>query len=172
MALIFHCKSINYQRATKLREISPFIFKRVMGLLPDTYNCGLRMRRECQERFLCHRGLAIPTCTMARVWCTCRDACRDHGTWVMHVPWCMPGSFTIGSFLGRWRRKRYRHSRCMPNPQFFISGKRPIQQVNKMSHEIIDSQRNLQPNILLIAKLKGRHMIMFVYLKHQVLYKH
>ena len=21
-----------------------------MGLLPDTWNCGLRMRRECQER--------------------------------------------------------------------------------------------------------------------------
>ena len=22
-----------------------------MGLVPDTQNCGLRMRRECQERF-------------------------------------------------------------------------------------------------------------------------
>ena len=26
-----------------------------MGFLPDTQNCGLRMRRECQERFLRHR---------------------------------------------------------------------------------------------------------------------
>ena len=25
--------------------------KHYMGLLPDTYNCGLRMRRECRERF-------------------------------------------------------------------------------------------------------------------------
>ena len=23
----------------------------IMGLLPDTKNCGLRMRRECRERF-------------------------------------------------------------------------------------------------------------------------
>ena len=27
-----------------------------MGLLPDTQNCGLRMRRECRERFPRHRG--------------------------------------------------------------------------------------------------------------------
>ena len=26
-----------------------------MGLLPDTQNCGLRMRRECRERFPLHR---------------------------------------------------------------------------------------------------------------------
>ena len=25
-----------------------------MGLLPDTQNCGLRMRRECRERFPLH----------------------------------------------------------------------------------------------------------------------
>ena len=48
-----------------------------MGLLPDTQNCGLRMRRECRERLPRHRGLAIPTCIMTRAWHTCRDACRD-----------------------------------------------------------------------------------------------
>ena len=37
-----------------------------MGLLPDTQNCGLRMRRECRERFPSHRRLAIPTCITAR----------------------------------------------------------------------------------------------------------
>ena len=26
-----------------------------VGLLPDTQNCGLRMRRECREHFLRHR---------------------------------------------------------------------------------------------------------------------
>ena len=26
----------------------------IMGLLPDTQNCGLRMRLECRERFPCH----------------------------------------------------------------------------------------------------------------------
>ena len=49
----------------------------IMGLLPDTQNWGLRMRQECRERFPHHRGLAIPTCITARVWRTCRDACRD-----------------------------------------------------------------------------------------------
>ena len=48
-----------------------------MGLLPDMLNYGLRMRRECGERFPRHRGLAIPTCIMARASRTCRDACRD-----------------------------------------------------------------------------------------------
>ena len=48
-----------------------------MGLLPDTQYCRLRMRRECQERFSRHRGLAIPTCITALTWRTCRDACRD-----------------------------------------------------------------------------------------------
>ena len=36
-----------------------------MGLLPDTSNCGLCMRRECREHFPRHRGLAIPTCITA-----------------------------------------------------------------------------------------------------------
>ena len=48
-----------------------------MGLLQDTWNCGLRMRRECRERFPRQRGLAIPTCITARAWRMCRDACRD-----------------------------------------------------------------------------------------------
>ena len=30
-----------------------------MGLLPNTLNCRLRMLRECRERFVRHRGLAI-----------------------------------------------------------------------------------------------------------------
>ena len=48
-----------------------------IGLLLDTWNWGLRMRRECRERFPHHRGLAIPTCTTARIRRTCRDACWD-----------------------------------------------------------------------------------------------
>ena len=36
------------------------------------------MRRECRERFLRHRGIAIPTCITAPASRTCRDACRDH----------------------------------------------------------------------------------------------
>ena len=48
-----------------------------MGLLPDTYNCVLRVRQEYRERFPRHRGLAIPTCITARAWRTCCGACRD-----------------------------------------------------------------------------------------------
>ena len=46
-----------------------------------------------------------------------------HGTCVTHVPWCMPGLLTSGFLWSRWRGKR---SRRMRNPQFDISGKRPM----------------------------------------------
>ena len=48
------------------------------------------------------------------------------GTCVTHMPWCMPGSLTSGFLQIRWRRKRSRYSRCMRNPQFCLSGKRPV----------------------------------------------
>ena len=72
-----------------------------MGLLPDMQNCGLRMRRECRERFPRQRGLATPTCITARASTRC--------------------------FLwSRWWRKRSRHYRRMRNPLFYVSGKRPM----------------------------------------------
>ena len=43
-----------------------------------------------------------------------------HGTCVMHVPWRMSGSLTHGD------GEHSRHSRRMRNPQFYVSGKRPI----------------------------------------------
>ena len=49
-----------------------------------------------------------------------------HDTCVTHVPWCMPGSLTSVFRWGRWRGKRSRHSRRMCNPQFYLSGKRPL----------------------------------------------
>ena len=48
------------------------------------------------------------------------------GTWVMHVPWCMPGSLTSGFLWSRWRGKRFRNSQRMRNPQFYVSSKRPM----------------------------------------------
>ena len=86
-----------------------------MGLLPDTKNCGLRKRRECWERFPYHRGSSDPD--------------MHHGTCVTHVPWCMPGSLTSGFLWRRWRVNRSRHSRRMRNPQFYVSGKRPMQHI-------------------------------------------
>ena len=54
------------------------------------------------------------------------DPDMRHGTCVTHVSWCMPGSLTCG-FLWSWcRRKCSRHSWRMLNPQFYLSGKRPI----------------------------------------------
>ena len=59
-----------------------------MGLLPDTVKYGLRMRRECRERFprrlLQRNPLVI-------------DPSMHHGTCVTHVRWFMPGSLTRGA---------------------------------------------------------------------------
>ena len=56
-----------------------------MGFLPDTENCGLRMRRECRDRFPHHRLQRKPLI---------RDPGMHHGTCVTHVPCCMSGSLT------------------------------------------------------------------------------
>ena len=58
-----------------------------MGLLPDTSNCGLHMRRECRERFLRHRLQRKPLVS---------NPGMHHGTWGTHVPCCMSGSLTRG----------------------------------------------------------------------------
>ena len=58
-----------------------------MDLLPDTQNCGLRMRRECMEHFPRHRLQWKPLVN---------DPGMHHGTCITHVPWCMSGSLTRG----------------------------------------------------------------------------
>ena len=54
------------------------------------------------------------------------DPDMHHGTYVTHVPCCMPGSLTSGFPWSWWRGKRSRHSLCMRNLQFCVSGKRPM----------------------------------------------
>ena len=54
------------------------------------------------------------------------DPDMHHGTCVTHVPWCMPGSLASSFLWNRWLGKRSRHSRRMRNPQFYVSGKRPM----------------------------------------------
>ena len=61
-----------------------------------------------------------------RGWYRVSDPDMHHGTCMTHVPWCMPGSLTSGFLWSRWRVKRSRHSRCMCNTQFYVSGKRPM----------------------------------------------
>ena len=82
----------------------------ITGLLPDTQNCGLRMRRECRERFPRRHG----------------DPDMHQGMCVTHVPWCMPILLTSSFLWSQWREKSSRHSRRMRNPQFYVSGKRPM----------------------------------------------
>ena len=57
-----------------------------MDLLPDTPNCGLRMRRECREHFPRHRRQRTPQVS---------DPGMHHGTCVTHGSWCMPRSRNV-----------------------------------------------------------------------------
>ena len=54
------------------------------------------------------------------------DPDMHQDTCVPHVPQCMPGSLTCGFLWSWWRGKRFRHSRPMRNPLFYVSGKRPM----------------------------------------------
>ena len=57
-----------------------------------------------------------------------------HATYVTRVPWCIPGSLTSaltsGFLWSRWRGKRSLHSRRMGHPQFYVSGKRPMEMLS------------------------------------------
>ena len=54
------------------------------------------------------------------------DPDMHHGMCVTRVPWWMPRSLTSGFLWRWWWGKLSRHSRCMCNPQFYVSGKRPM----------------------------------------------
>ena len=62
------------------------------------------------------------------------DPDMHYGTCVTHMPWCMSGSLTSGFLWSRWRGKRSRHSRRMRNPQFYVSGKRPMEACDLLTH--------------------------------------
>ena len=66
------------------------------------------------SNFKANRYLAIPACIMAHAWRTCPDACR------------------VANPL--WQGKRSWHSRRMRNPQFYVSGKRPMQYLVMWDH--------------------------------------
>ena len=58
-----------------------------MCVLPDTLNCGLRMRGNAGNVFRTHRLQRKPLVS---------DHGMHHGTCVTHVPSCMSGSLTCG----------------------------------------------------------------------------
>ena len=55
------------------------------------------------------------------------DPGMHNGTCTTHVPWCLSGSLARG--------KRSRHSRRMREPQFYVSGKRPIEDCKDICRE-------------------------------------
>ena len=77
--LIFLSKGPTDNKWAIAQEISS------MGLLPDTWNCRLRMRLECRANFPRHRLQRKPLVS---------DPDMHHGTCMTHVPWCMSGSLT------------------------------------------------------------------------------
>ena len=120
---------------TNRNELSQFISGH--GPLTRYVKCGLRMRRECRERFPLHRLQRNPIVSM------------HHSMCVTHVPWNMSGSLTRGGGKNRsW------HSRRMRNTQCWVSGKRPmgktIRQHNlgnriTLTHHIICSNSTYTP---------------------------
>ena len=92
------------------------------------------MRRECRGRFPRHRLKRKPLVS---------DPGMHHGTCVTHVPWCMSGSLTRGG-----RGKRSQHYRRMRNPQFNVSGKRPMKPYDMGSacELVVTSNSHWQPS--------------------------
>ena len=64
---------------------------------------------------------------------------------------CMPGSLTSGFLWSQWRGKHSRHSRCMRNPQFYVSGKRPMLWYHCVVFQVEREKEKLE------RRLKGGH---------------
>ena len=99
-----------------------------MGLLPDTQDCGLGMRRECRERFPRHRLQRKPPVG---------DPGMHHGTCVMHVPWCMSGSLTrsdgenVPGIPGACAIRNFKYQVICPWPE-----KRTIETLSYLVHTV------------------------------------
>ena len=75
-----------YRLYMTMLTAQPSCYFTVMGLLPDTQNCGLRMHGNA--------GTFSPPRLQRKP--LVRDPGMHHGTCVTHVPWCMSGSLTRG----------------------------------------------------------------------------
>ena len=85
------------------------------------------------------------------------DPDMHHGTCVMHVTWCMPGSQTNCFLWSPWQVKRSRFSRRMHNPQFYVSGKRPM--LCGLSRQVVIHDRENRHNFV-----NTRYMAKFIFL--------
>ena len=109
---------------TQMRSSPRVVRQSPMNLLPDTQNCGLRMRRECRERFprlrLQKKLLASDPDMHHGTWRTCRDACRDRWPAVAgeNVPG-IPGACATRYFTylarGPWGAYLYYNNTKSPN---------------------------------------------------------
>ena len=79
--------SIRYYKWSDLLVRRWHISLRYQSQDTNQSNYGLRMRRECRERFPRHLFQRKPLIS---------DPGMRHGTCVTHVPWCMSGSLTRG----------------------------------------------------------------------------
>ena len=102
-----------------------------LGLLPDTWSCGLPMCRERRERIPCHRLQSKPLLSDPGVH---HDTCVTHD--VMHV----------GIANLRWRGKRSRHSRRYTTRNFLYLVRGPWN-----TNERIDTYLNLRINYVVIC---------------------
>ena len=128
-----------------------------IGLLPDTFNCGLRMRRECRERFLAP-GLAISTFITSCAWRTCRDACRGRQ---LIVSFEAGGEENVPSIPGACATRNFTY--LVRNPSTRITFSR-WQMTIKSDVTIAISDRSLLPNSASIYSqwLSGNHPNMFL----------
>ena len=72
----------------------------------------------------------LPGTTSPPLWVS--DPDMHHGTCVTRVPWCMSGLLTSGFLWNRWKGKLSWHSWIMSNPQFYVSGKTPMENLFKL----------------------------------------
>ena len=100
----------NWIPSSNLTSLSCEITWLLMGLLPDTYNCGLRMRWECREYFPRHRRQRKPVVS---------DPGMHYGTCVTHVPLCMSGSLAHSdgeNVPGAWATRNFTYLARGPWP--------------------------------------------------------
>ena len=69
------------------------------------------------------------------------DSDMHHGTCMMHVPWCMPVSLTSVFFKSV-------AGKTFNNPQFYVSGKRPMWAQGSISLMIFPSQFKFDGNVI------------------------
>ena len=110
------CRHWRPQKLLRHSSVPPMAYSATsdMGFLPDTKICGLHMRRECRKRFPRHRLQRKPIIS---------DPGMHHDTCVTYPGWLTCG---LPIQIQTWQGKRSRHSRCIRNLQFHVSGKRPM----------------------------------------------